>query len=80
MTTFAVHSEQAVPDKPVERLEKMNFPFEIVKWNNQMRELRISELPVESQLYLEDYIPRYIPSNKSVVTLFDVFDAEEGRI
>ncbi len=53
---------------------------EIVKWNNQMRELRISELPIASQLYLEDYIPMYIPSNKSVVTLFDVFDAEEGRI
>ena len=53
---------------------------EIVQWNNQMRELRISELPVESQIYLEDYIPEYIPSNKSVVTLFDLFDVEEGRI
>ena len=53
---------------------------EIVKWNNQMRELRISELPVESQLYLEDYIPRYLPANRSVVTLFDLFDVEEGRI
>ena len=33
---------------------------EIVRWNNQMRELRISELPVESQLYLEDYIPPFV--------------------
>ncbi len=55
-------------------------PSEIVNWNNQMRELRISELPNESQLFLEDYIPKYVPSNKPVITLFNVFDAEEGRI
>ncbi|MBN4054782.1 DUF5069 domain-containing protein [Nitrospira defluvii] len=55
-------------------------PFEIVKWNNRMRERLISELPDESQLFLEEYIPKYIPANKSVVTLFDVFDAEERRI
>ncbi len=53
---------------------------EIVKWNNQMRELRISDLPVESQLYLEDYIPQIQPPDKSIVTLFDVFDVEEGRL
>ena len=55
-------------------------PSEIVNWNNWMRELRISELPDEVQLFLEEYIPKYLPENIPVEKLFDVFDLDEGRI
>ena len=53
---------------------------EVVAWNNRMRELRISDLPPASQVYLEDYIPESVPSGRAVITVFDLFDAEEGRL
>ncbi|MCB1098166.1 MAG: DUF5069 domain-containing protein [Verrucomicrobiae bacterium] len=55
-------------------------PQDIVQWNNDMRDKRISEMPIELQLFLEDYIPRNIPSGKIVRVWFDVYDIEEGRI
>lgn len=54
--------------------------LEIIKWNNKLRELRISELPDQAQEYLEDYIPKYIPKNRPVYYWFDVYDLEEERI
>ena len=54
--------------------------IEIVKWNNKMREERISELPDVNQLFMEKYIPKYLPINKPVEKLLDVFDVEEGRV
>ena len=57
MTTFAVHSEQAVPDKPVERLKKMNFPFEIdhEKLNRLASDLNI-EYPRSPKEKIADYV------------------------
>jgi len=53
---------------------------EIVQWNNRLRGMRPSEMPVELQLFLEDYIPKYLPSEKPVYVWFDVYDIEEGRL
>jgi hypothetical protein len=54
--------------------------IEIVRWNNELREKRISQLPEKAQLYLEEYIPRVIPKNRPVYCWFDVYDLEEQRI
>ena len=54
--------------------------LEIIKWNNQMRERRISEMPDEAQEFLEGYIPTNVPRNRPVYVWFDVYDLEEERI
>ncbi len=52
----------------------------LVQWNNDLRYKRISEMPIELQVYLEGYIAEFIPSDKIVYTWFDVYDIEERRI
>jgi hypothetical protein len=49
-------------------------------WNVRMRNTRVSEMPMQLQLFLEGYIPEVIPANRRVYTWFDVYDIEEGRI
>ena len=53
---------------------------EIIEWNNDLRYKRISELPTELQVYMEDYIPSNLPKHRPVYVLFDVYDIEEGRL
>lgn len=53
---------------------------EIVQWNNDMRYKRISEMPIQLQVFLEGYIPENIPTEKIVHYWFDVYDIEEERI
>jgi uncharacterized protein DUF5069 len=53
---------------------------EIVQWNNKQRDLRLSDLPPETQEFMEDYIQQYVPRNRPVYHWFDVFDLEEERI
>jgi len=53
---------------------------EIIQWNNDMRDKRISTMPIELQEFLEGYIPANIPAGKIVRVWFDVYDIEEGRI
>ena len=53
---------------------------EIVEWNNDLRYKRISELPTELQVFMEDYIPENLPTHRPVYVLFDVYDIEEGRL
>jgi hypothetical protein len=52
----------------------------LVQWNNDLRYKRISEMPIELQVYLEGYIAEFIPADKIVYTWFDVYDIEEQRI
>jgi hypothetical protein len=59
---------------------KQHEPIDIIKWNNKMRGMRISEMPDPLQEFLEGYIPQFIPSNKIVYVWFDVYDIEEQRI
>ena len=53
---------------------------EVIAWNNKQRDLRISEMSMELQEYLEDYIPKFIPRNRVIYTWFDVYDIEEERV
>lgn len=53
---------------------------EVIAWNNKMRGLRLCDMPIELQEFLESYIPKYIPANRVVYVWFDVYDIEEGRI
>jgi len=53
---------------------------EIIEWNNDLRYKRISELPTELQVFLEDYIPENLPQHRPVYVLFDIYDIEEGRL
>jgi len=53
---------------------------EIVKWNNKMRDTRISEMAIELQVFLEDYIPECLPAGRVVYHWFDIYDIEEERI
>jgi hypothetical protein len=53
---------------------------EVIQWNNQQRDLRLSDLPAEVQEYMEDYIQKFVPKNRPVYHWFDVFDLEEERI
>lgn len=53
---------------------------EIVQWNNKQRDLHLSDLPPELQLFMEDYIQKFVPRNRPVYHWFDVFDLEEERI
>jgi len=54
--------------------------IEIIKWNNDLRYKRISEMPEPLQEFLEGYIPENLPPEKVVYVWFDVYDIEEGRI
>jgi hypothetical protein len=54
--------------------------IERIKWNNKMRDMRLSDLPENLQEYMEGYIPNVIPKNKIVYHFFDVYDIEEQRI
>lgn len=53
---------------------------EVVRWNNDLRYKRISEMPIELQVFLETYIPEFLPADRVVYYWFDVYDIEEGRI
>jgi len=55
--------------------------IEIIKWNNDWRYKRISEMPDGIQEFMEDYIPKNVPPEviHHVRYFFDIFDAEEKR-
>lgn len=53
---------------------------EIIAWNNSERDLRLSDLSLELQEYMEDYIAKFIPRNRVVYHWFDVYDLEEERL
>ncbi|MEM1223513.1 MAG: DUF5069 domain-containing protein [Verrucomicrobiota bacterium] len=52
----------------------------LVQWNNDLRYKRISEMPVNLQVFLEGYILENIPEGKVIYYWFDVYDIEEQRI
>ena len=73
----------ATDDEVAEWISKNAKPRprqEIIVWNNQQRDARISDLPVETQVYMEDYIKKYLPRNRVVYHWFDVYDIEEERM
>jgi hypothetical protein len=59
---------------------KVQNEIEIIRWNNKMRDMRLSEMDDEAQEYLAEYIPKYVPSHRPVYVWFDMYDLEEGRL
>ena len=64
----------------IEERAKERPRIEVIKWNNQMCELKISDLPEAAQEFLEGYVPQFVPRNRPVYCWFDVYDLEEQRI
>ena len=58
---------------------KITDPEEVLKWNNRMRDMRLSDMNLHAQQYLEDYIPKFVPNHRPVYVWFDVYDLEEKR-
>jgi hypothetical protein len=52
----------------------------VIRWNNEMKCKRISELPDRYQEYFETYVPEFCKQPNKVRFFFDVYDAEEGRL
>src|SRR5256714_12321960 len=48
----------------VEEHAKKRPRIEIIAWNNKQRDLRLSDLPPETQEYMEDYIRDFLPRNR----------------
>jgi len=64
----------------IQENSKQSSTQEVIKWNNDLRYKRISEMPIELQEFLEGYIAEFLPEDKIVYHWFDVYDIEEGRI
>ena len=61
---------------------KRDLEIEIIKWNNDWRYKRLSEMPDRIQEFMEDYIPEFVPAHlrHQVDYFFDIYDAEEKRM
>ena len=53
---------------------------EIIKWNNRIREMRLSDMPEPVQEFLESYIPQHLPKDSIVYRWLDIYDIEENRL
>jgi hypothetical protein len=53
---------------------------DVLKWSNQLRNMRLSEMSLQAQQYLEEYIPKVVPKHRPVYVWFDVYDLEEKRL
>jgi len=63
----------------IEGAATVKDPNAVLKWNNTMRDMKISEMSLEAQQYLEEYIPQFVPPHRPVYVWFDVYDLEERR-
>jgi hypothetical protein len=59
---------------------KQTSKLEVIKWNNKLRDTRLSDLPDDIQEFMEGYIAKYVPRHKVVYHWFDVYDYEEHRL
>lgn len=59
---------------------KVESPDDVLQWNNKMRDMRLSEMSLHAQQYLEKYIPTFVPTHRPVYVWFDVYDLEEQRL
>ena len=59
---------------------KVKDPDEVLKWNNRLRDMRLSDMNLQAQQYLEEYIPKFVPNHRPVYVWFDVYDLEEKRL
>jgi Domain of unknown function (DUF5069) len=68
--------------KWIEEKAKKRPRIEIIKWNNDLRYKRVSEMPDGMQEFMEDYIPQFVPSHlrHRIRYFLDIYDAEEKRM
>jgi hypothetical protein len=68
--------------KWIERKAKRRPRIEIIKWNNEWRYKRLTEMADVTQEFMERYIPQFVPApiRHHIDYLFDIYDAEERRI
>jgi len=59
---------------------KIQDQDEVLKWNNRLRDMRLSDMSLQAQRYLEEYIPKFVPNHRPVYVWFDVYDLEEKRL
>lgn len=53
---------------------------DVLKWNNKLRDMRLSDMSLQAQQYLEEYISKAVPKHRPVYVWFDVYDLEEKRL
>jgi hypothetical protein len=55
---------------------------EVIKWNNEWRYKRLTDMPDGIQEFMEDYVPQFVPApiRHHIDYFFDIYDAEEKRI
>lgn len=72
--------DQAVAEW-IQKNAKKRERIDVIKWNNEWRYKRLSELPDKIQEFMEDYIPANIPQDtiRHIRYFFDIFDCEEKR-
>jgi hypothetical protein len=60
---------------------KQKARVEVIKFNNEWRYKRLSELPDGLQEFMEDYIPKNVPPDtiRHIRFFFDIYDCEEKR-
>ena len=77
----ATGADDAAVAQWVEKNATKRERIEIIKWNNDLRYKRLSEMPDQMQEFMEDYIPKNVPPAviHHVRYFFDIFDAEEKR-
>ncbi len=73
-----------VDDKEIEKWIRQHASQksaeEVIQWNNQQREQKLSDLSIKTQVFMESYMEQYVPQGKVVYRFFDVFDYEEKRL
>ena len=72
-------TDAAVADWITEH-SKVQAEADRVVWNNKLRSTRPCDMPPEVQVFLEGYIPKFVPKKRPVYVWFDVYDLEEGRM
>lgn len=76
----ATGADDAAVAEWIEKRATKRPRIEIIRWNNEWRYKRISELADPLQEFLEGYLPKFIPPGRRVAYWFDVYDIEEKRI
>ncbi len=64
----------------IEGASKIKDADEVLTWNNKMRDMRLSDMSLHAQQYLEEYIPEFLPKHRPVYVWFEVYDLEEKRL
>jgi hypothetical protein len=52
---------------------KVKDPDEVLKWNNRLRDMKLSDMSLQVQHYLEEYIPNFVPNHRPVYVGFGVY-------